>query len=96
MHGLLKPGPQAISQTQETALGSTPHIPIFPCSGNRMAAVNPALVRAVETQLDGGVKIVFDRNHELMVKASLDAVMKALWDPSPVAEVKELTVLSGE
>ena len=69
-----------------------PHIPIFPCSGNRMAAVNPALVLAVETQVSGNcVKIIFDREQELMVNASLQAVMKALWDPSPVAEIKELT-----
>ena len=59
-----------------------------------MAAVNPALVRAVETQTaGGGVKIVFDRDHELMVNASLQAVMKALWDPSPVSEIKELTIV---
>jgi hypothetical protein len=70
-----------------------PHIPIFPCSGNRTVAVNPALVRAVETQVTGGgVKIIFDRGHELMVNASLHAVMTALWDPSPVAEIKELTI----
>ena len=74
-------------------MAKAPHIPIFPCSGNRMAAVNPALVRAVETQANGsGVKIIFDRDHELMINASLQAVMKALWDPSPVAEVKELTI----
>jgi hypothetical protein len=68
-----------------------PHIPIFPCSGNRTVAVNPALVRAVETY-SGGVKIIFDREHELMVNASLQAVMKALWDPSPLTEIKELTI----
>lgn len=70
-----------------------PHIPIFPCSGNRMVAVNPALVRSVETQSSGaGVKIVFDRGHELLVNASLHSVVDALWDPSPMAEIKELTV----
>ena len=68
------------------------HIPIFPCSGNRTVAVNPALVRAVETQAGGGFKIVFDREHELMINASLHAVMTALWDPAPVAEIKELTL----
>ena len=67
---------------------SPSHIPIFACSGNRTVAVNPALVRAVETQsTGGGVKIVFDRNHELMVNESLQAVMKALWDPHPIAEI---------
>ena len=70
-----------------------PHIPIFPCSGNRTVAVNPSLVRAVETRSTGnGVKIIFDRDHELMIDASLHAVMKALWDPAPVAEIKELTI----
>ena len=72
-----------------------PHIPIFPCSGNRTVAVNPALVRAVETQAGGGVKIVFDRDHELMINASLHAVMTALWDPSPVSEIKELTLVAS-
>ena len=76
-------------------MANAPHIPIFPCSGNRMAAVNPALVRAVESQANGGVKIIFDRDHELMINASLQAVMKALWDPSPVAEIKELTIAAG-
>ncbi len=71
-------------------MGDAPHIPIFPCSGNRMAAVNPALVRTVETNAEGGVKIVFDRHHELMVKGSLHSVIKDLWDPTPVAHVKEL------
>ena len=77
-------------------MAATPHLPIFPCSGNRTAAVNPALVRAVETQAHGaGVKIIFDRDHELMVNASLHDVMKALWDPLPVAEIKELTIVKG-
>ena len=70
-----------------------PHIPIFPCSGNRMLAVNPALVRSVETQSSGaGVKIVFDREHELLVNASLHSVVDTLWNPSPMVEIKELTV----
>ena len=70
-----------------------PHIPIFPCSGNRMVAVNPTLVRSVETQSSGaGVKIVFDRGHELLVNASLHSVVDALWNPSPMGEIKELTV----
>ena len=70
-----------------------PHIPIFPCSGNRMVAVNPALVRSVETQSSGaGGKIVFDRGHELLVNASLNSVVDALWNPSPMAEIKELAV----
>lgn len=73
-----------------------PHIPIFPCSGNRTVAVNPALVRAVETQAGGGVKIVFDRDHELMINASLHAVMSALWDPAPIQEVKELMLKAPE
>ena len=70
-----------------------PHIPIFPCSGNRTVAVNPALVRSVETQSGGaGVKIVFDRGHELLVNASLNSVVDALWNPFPLTEIKELTV----
>ena len=70
-----------------------PHIPIFPCSGNRMVAVNPTLVRSVETQSNGaGVKIVFDRGHELLVNASLHSVVDALWNRSPMGEIKELTV----
>ncbi len=69
------------------------HIPIFSCSGNRTVAVNPALVRAVETSENGGVKIVFDREHELMVHGSLHEVMKALWAPTAVAGIKELVVL---
>jgi hypothetical protein len=74
-------------------LADRPHIPIFPCSGNRTAAVNPALVRAVETQAHGnGVKIIFDRDHELLINASLQSVMKALWDPSPVAEIQDLKI----
>ena len=77
-------------------MADKPHIPIFPCSGNRTAAVNPALVRAVETQASGtGVKIIFDRDHELMVNASLHAVMQALWDPTPVSEIKELTLAAS-
>ena len=67
-----------------------PQIPIFPRVGNQMAAVNPALVRAVETQASGGCKIIFDRGHELTVNASLYEVMKALWGRSPMAEIKEL------
>ena len=67
-----------------------PHVPIFPRFGNQMAAVNPALVRAVETQASGGCKIIFDRSHELTVDASLYEVMKALWGRSPMAEIKEL------
>ena len=67
-----------------------PQIPIFPRVGNQMAAVNPALVRAVETQASGGCKIIFDRGHELTVAASLYEVMKALWGRSPMAEIKEL------
>lgn len=67
-----------------------PHIPIFPRYGNQMAAVNPALVRAVETQASGGCKIIFDRSHELIVDASLYEVMRALWGSSPMAEVGEL------
>lgn len=58
-----------------------------------MVAVNPALVRSVETQSSGsGVKIVFDRDHELLVNASLHSVVDALWNPSPMAEIKELAV----
>jgi hypothetical protein len=62
-----------------------PHVPIFPRFGNQMAAVNPALVRAVETQASGGCKIVFDRSHEMAVDASLYEVMNALWGRSPMA-----------
>jgi hypothetical protein len=70
-----------------------PHIPIFSCSGNRTVAVNPTLVRAVETQRSGSVKIVFDREHELLVQGSLYEVTNALWNPAPLSEVKEITVL---
>ena len=76
-------------------MSDPPHIPIFPRFGNQMAAVNPALVRSVETQPSGGCKIIFDRGHELMVDASLYEVMKALWGPSPMAEVKELSRAPG-
>ena len=68
-----------------------PHVPIFPRFGNQMAAVNPALVRAVETQASGGCKIVFDHNHELKVDASLYEVMRALWGRSPMAEIEDLS-----
>ena len=69
-----------------------PHIPVFPRSGNRMVAVNPALVRSVEPEDAGRVKIVFDREHELMVEGSLFEVMKALWGGAPaMREVRELT-----
>lgn len=68
-----------------------PNIPIFPRLRNRMVAVNPALVRAVETQTSGGCKIIFDREHELMVEASLYEVMRALWSFSPMSELKKLT-----
>ena len=71
-------------------MADPPHIPIFPRFGNQMAAVNPALVRAVETQATGGCKIIFAHDHELMVDASLYEVMKALWGPAPMAEIKEL------
>ena len=71
-------------------MSDMPNIPIFPRAGNRMAAVNPALVRTVETQASGGCKIIFDRDHELMVDASLYEVMKALWGTSPIKEVAPL------
>lgn len=76
-------------------MSDLPHIPIFPRFGNQMAAVNPALVRAVETQASGGCKIIFDRSHELNVDASLYEVMKALWGSSPMAEIKELEAEPG-
>jgi hypothetical protein len=75
-------------------MSDVPNIPIFPRAGNRMAAVNPALVRTVETQASGGCKIIFDRDHELMVDASLYEVMRALWGSSPMAQIKELAPLA--
>ena len=72
-----------------------PHVPSFPRCGNQMAAVNPALVRVVETQAAGGCKIIFDRSHELTVDASLYEVMNALWGRSPMTEIKELTPALG-
>jgi len=85
--------PPASMRTQ--TMSDLPHIPIFPRFGNQMAAVNPALVRAVETQASGGCKIIFDRSHELNVDASLYEVMKALWGSSPMAEIKELEAEPG-
>ena len=72
-----------------------PNIPIFPRLGNRMVAVNPALVRTVETQDAGGCKIIFDRDHELMVDASLYDIMRALWGTSPMSDLRELTAQSA-
>ena len=61
--------------------------------GTAWSPSTPTLVRSVETQSNGaGVKIVFDRGHELLVNASLHSVVDALWNPSPMAEIKELTV----
>lgn len=68
-------------------MASLPPIPIFSCSGNRTVAVNPAAVRSVEADEAGRVKIVFDREHELMVKGTLLDVMKAIWKPLPNAEI---------
>ena len=72
-------------------MNDPPPIPIFPRAGNRMVAVNPALVRSVETEAGGRVKIVFSRDHELLVDGSLFEVMKALWGgASMLREIKEL------
>ena len=85
---------RVVRAVEGTALADTPHIPIFPRVGNRMVAINPALVRAVESQTSGGVKVIFDREHEIMVDASLYDVMKALWDPAPIAEIKGIPLKS--
>ena len=56
-------------------------------------SIQRSCVRSVESQSTGaGVKIVFDRDHELLVNASLNSVVDALWNPSPMAELKELTL----
>lgn len=61
-----------------------------------MVAVNPALVRSVETQDSGGCKIIFDQQHELMIDASLHEIVKALWGSSPMSNIKELTAMPIE
>lgn len=69
-------------------MSTLPPVPIFPRSGNRLVAVNPSLVRSVETDDDGRVRIVFDRDHEIIVRGSLIDVIKALWTPSTLREIE--------